>query len=64
MFELRERDKRGLINFVRKKKPSSFTYRFDGDSLIIEAGEWSKVSLRGEWKRVKRERVKAVAVPP
>jgi hypothetical protein len=63
MFELRERDKKRLISFVRKKKPSSFTYRFDGDSLIIEDGEWSKVSLRGEWKRVKRERVRAV-VPP
>jgi hypothetical protein len=60
-FELKEDGKKRVISPVKKSGGvSNIVYRFDGDTLIVEEGECTvhhKVSLRGQWKRLKGEKV-------
>ena len=59
-FELKEDNKKRLISPQNKSDGvSSIAYRFDGDALIVEEGECTvhfKVSLKGQWKRLKGEK--------
>jgi hypothetical protein len=60
-FELQESGKRRVIAPVKNgERVSNIVYRFDGDTLIVDEGEGNvhyKVSLKGQWKRLKGETV-------
>jgi hypothetical protein len=63
LFEVKERGEKRALTFSRKNKAAAITYRFDGGTLVIEDGEWNKVSLKGGWRRVGRERVREADAP-
>jgi hypothetical protein len=60
-FKLIDDNKKRVVSPVKKDDGvSSIVYRFDGDTLIVEEGECTvhhKVSLKGQWKRLKGEKV-------
>jgi hypothetical protein len=58
LVELKEDGKRCVITPVNKRAGISRTiYRFDGDTLVVEDGEYTidgrKISLKGEWKGIR-----------
>jgi hypothetical protein len=59
-FTLKEADGKRVITPVKNgDKVSAITYRFEGDTLVIEEGECdthSRVSLKGRWTSRKGER--------
>jgi hypothetical protein len=53
-------NKRLIAPKENNERVSRIVYRLDGDRLVIEEGECTvhdKISLKGEWKRLKGERV-------